>query len=67
MDNDAIKIVVKDLEYVRQRLVDMVNGDEDVDVGTMISFINTTISNLGGRPMIFKPHELKSHFFKEID
>jgi hypothetical protein len=57
----------KDLEYVRDRIRNLVNGDRDVDVGTILYMLNGIVKEIGGNSVELKPHEIERRFFAEID
>jgi hypothetical protein len=57
--------VINHLENLRNRLLDLVNGDENVDIGTLLYLLNLDIGELGGNKIELKPHEIRSRFFSE--
>lgn len=56
---------LKSLAYLRDRLVDMINGDENVDVGTLTYELNRTIEKLGGEKLALSRDEIRPRFFRE--
>jgi len=56
---------LKSLEHLRDRLLDMVRGDEFVDIGTLTYELNRTIEKLGGEKVKLTRDELMPRFFTE--
>jgi hypothetical protein len=59
--------ILRSLEYLRNRLRDMVNGDTSVDIGVLLQGLNTDIGMLGGSKVELRSHEIRSRFFSETD
>lgn len=53
------------IENLRDRLVDLVNGDKYVDIGTLLYCLNENLAEIGGRKRELKDHEIKMRFFQE--
>lgn len=54
---------IKKIEYVRDRLVDLTQGDETVDIGILAHMLNKSIEKLGGE----KKQVSAKSFFVKID
>jgi hypothetical protein len=54
---------LQNVEYIRDRLIDLLNGDEDVDVGMLLYMLNGDVEELGGRKVDLKRHEIGGGFF----
>jgi hypothetical protein len=50
-----------EIQYIRDRLMDLCAGDNNVDVGTLAYLLNATIKEIGGKEKIVSP---KSVYFK---
>ena len=57
--------VIHHLETLRDRLRDLVNGDEHVDIGTLLYLLNQDIGELGGEKVVLRSDEIHSMFFIE--
>jgi len=55
------------LEYIRDRLRDLINGETTVDVGTLLYGLNNNIGRLGGKKVDLTRDEIRSRFYTEID
>lgn len=58
---------VSSIEYVRNRLRDMVNGDESVDISSLLWLLNAKLPSIGGKEIELLPHECKPSFFTRIE
>ena len=56
---------IQNLENLRNRLRDMVNGDPYVDMGTLLYVLNENIAELGGNKIELRPDEIRPRFFEE--
>lgn len=59
------KRVIARLENLRNRLRDLLDGDTNVDLGTLLYVLNDDIGVLGGTKVQLRPEEIHSRFFRE--
>ncbi len=57
----------KTIEYVRNRLRDMVNGDESVDISSLLFLLNSHLPSIGGKKIELLPHECKPSFYTKTE
>lgn len=57
---------IRSLENLRNRLRDMVNGDDTVDIGTLLYQLNEDVGSLGGEKVKLGSGEIMSRFFVEM-
>lgn len=58
---------VNTIEYVRNRLRHMVNGDETVDISALLFLLNAQLPSIGGKKVDLLPHECKPSFYTKIE
>ena len=56
---------VRNIESLRDRLRDMVNGDEYVDIGTLLYMLNEVLPDIGGKRIELTREEIRTRFYKE--
>lgn len=60
-------LAVQQIENVRNRLRDMVRGDEYVDIGTLLYSLNEFLPDIGGKSIELVPSDIRSRFFLEVE
>ena len=54
---------MRTLCYIRERLIDMLNGDETVDIATLNYSLNNVIADEGGEKIVLRQNEIMPTFF----
>lgn len=63
----SVSTNISTIEYVRNRLRHMVNGDESVDISALLFLLNSQLPSIGGTKVELSPHESKPSFFTRIE